>query len=136
MYIQRTCESPGYQSYGDRHVRHVSVTLICLDLISHWALLMPRRPTSPDPLSIVIRPPIDETPHERAARTQAEAEALRISAEIDAELDVSNLLPVLCLLWHLILWAQIERENLKKRKAKREVKVVLLGQAESGAVCY
>ena len=51
---------------------------------------MPRRPTSPDPLSIISRPPPDESPQQRAARTQAEAEALRISAEIDAQLEVGG----------------------------------------------
>ncbi|KAF8588004.1 G-protein alpha subunit [Ramaria rubella] len=74
---------------------------------------MPRRPVSPDPLTIVTQPPPDESPQERAARVQAEAEALRISAEIDAQLDA-------------------DREQLKKKGIKREVKVVLLGQAESG----
>jgi guanine nucleotide-binding protein alpha-1 subunit len=49
---------------------------------------MPRRPASPDPLNIVVRPPPDENSQQRAARAQAEAEALRISAEIDAQLDV------------------------------------------------
>ncbi|KAF8498835.1 guanine nucleotide binding protein, alpha subunit [Hysterangium stoloniferum] len=72
---------------------------------------MPRRPPSPDPL--VILPPPGETPQQRAERLQAEAEAIKISAAIDAELE-------------------LDREAAKKRAAKQEVKVVLLGQAESG----
>ncbi|GJJ06492.1 hypothetical protein Clacol_000684 [Clathrus columnatus] len=74
---------------------------------------MPRRPTSPDPLSVAIQPPADETPQQRTARQQAEVEAARISGEIDAQIES-------------------DREKLKKRAVKQEVKVVLLGQAESG----
>lgn len=51
---------------------------------------MPRRPASPDPLSVLTLPPPDETPQQRAARAQAEAEALRISTEIDAQLEVGG----------------------------------------------
>lgn len=49
---------------------------------------MPRRPASPDPLAVVIKPPPDETPQQRASRLQAEVEASRISAEIDAQIEV------------------------------------------------
>lgn len=49
---------------------------------------MPRRPASPDPLSVATRPPPDESPQQRAEREQIEAEAERISAEIDAQLEV------------------------------------------------
>ena len=51
---------------------------------------MPRRAPSPDPLTIITRPPLDETPQQRAVRTQAEAEALKISTEIDAQLEVGS----------------------------------------------
>jgi len=47
---------------------------------------MPRRRGSPDPLAII--PPVDETPEQRAARLQVEAQAAKISAEIDAQLEV------------------------------------------------
>jgi guanine nucleotide-binding protein alpha-1 subunit len=95
---------------------------------------MPRRPASPDPLNLATRPPIDETSQQRAEREQAEAEALRISAEIDAQLEVRPVLQRTLCVHRPDMYAQIERENLKKKKAKREVKVVLLGQAESGTV--
>ncbi|KAJ3997476.1 guanine nucleotide binding protein, alpha subunit [Lentinula boryana] len=67
--------------------------------------------TDVDPLSLAIAPPPDETPAERAAREFAEAEALRISNEIDEQI-------------------RKERENEKKKK--RPVKLLLLGQSESG----
>jgi guanine nucleotide-binding protein subunit alpha len=58
---------------------------------------MPRRPPSPDPL--VILPPPDETPQQRATRLQSEAEAAKISAAIDAELEV----PLFIRLRHICL---------------------------------
>ncbi|KAJ3758968.1 guanine nucleotide binding protein, alpha subunit [Lentinula raphanica] len=64
-----------------------------------------------DPLSLAIAPPPNETPAERAAREFAEAEALRISNEIDE---------------------QLRKERESERKKKRPVKLLLLGQSESG----
>ncbi|KAF8440378.1 guanine nucleotide binding protein, alpha subunit [Boletus edulis BED1] len=64
-----------------------------------------------DPLSIAIRPPPTETETDRQVRLQQEAEARRISEQIDEEL-------------------RIEREKLKRSKG--DVKLLLLGQAESG----
>ncbi|KAJ3866194.1 guanine nucleotide binding protein, alpha subunit [Lentinula novae-zelandiae] len=64
-----------------------------------------------DPLTLAIAPPPNETPTARADRELAEAEALRISNEIDEQL-------------------RKERENEKKKK--RPVKLLLLGQSESG----
>ncbi|KAJ7271057.1 guanine nucleotide binding protein, alpha subunit [Mycena rebaudengoi] len=63
-----------------------------------------------DPLSAALAPPENETPAEREARQCAEAEAKRVSDEIDAQL-------------------RREREAEKKRKP---VKLLLLGQSESG----
>ncbi|KAJ6539923.1 guanine nucleotide binding protein, alpha subunit [Mycena sp. CBHHK59/15] len=63
-----------------------------------------------DPLTAAMAPPENETPAEREARERAEAEARRVSDEIDAQL-------------------RREREGEKKRKP---VKLLLLGQSESG----
>ncbi|KLO18972.1 G-alpha-domain-containing protein [Schizopora paradoxa] len=65
-----------------------------------------------DPFALALRPPADETPEERDVRLQAEAEAKRRSDEIDSML-------------------QAEALSLKKRQ-KREIRVLLLGQGESG----
>ncbi|KAF8554590.1 G-alpha-domain-containing protein [Imleria badia] len=64
-----------------------------------------------DPLSIAIRPPLRESETDRQMRLQQEAEARRISEQIDEDL-------------------RIEREKLKRSKG--DVKLLLLGQAESG----
>ncbi|KAJ7607324.1 guanine nucleotide binding protein, alpha subunit [Roridomyces roridus] len=63
-----------------------------------------------DPLNAAMAPPANETPAQRNARERAESEAKRVSDEIDAEL-------------------RRERELEKKRKP---VKLLLLGQSESG----
>ncbi|THV03493.1 G-alpha-domain-containing protein [Dendrothele bispora CBS 962.96] len=64
-----------------------------------------------DPLALAIAPPLNETPQEREAREHAEAEATRISNEIDE---------------------QIRKERDRERKKRRPVKLLLLGQSESG----
>jgi len=65
-----------------------------------------------DPISQVMRAShASETPEERRARLEAEAEAKRVSEQIDEEL-------------------RQERERLKRSKG--DVKLLLLGQAESG----
>ncbi|KAH7911686.1 guanine nucleotide binding protein, alpha subunit [Hygrophoropsis aurantiaca] len=64
-----------------------------------------------DPLSLALRPPPTETDSDRQQRLQHEAEARRISEQIDEDL-------------------RVEREKL--RKSKSDVKLLLLGQAESG----
>ncbi|KAF9036239.1 guanine nucleotide binding protein, alpha subunit [Panaeolus papilionaceus] len=64
-----------------------------------------------DPITIAMKPPSTETDEERAVRQAAESEAKKISEQIDEEL-------------------REERERLKKRKG--DVKLLLLGQAESG----
>lgn len=62
-----------------------------------------------DPLSAVLRPPATETDQERALRLEREAEAKRISDKIDEEINQD-----------------------RKRKKNKDVKLLLLGQAESG----
>jgi guanine nucleotide-binding protein alpha-1 subunit len=58
-----------------------------------------------DPLTEAIKPPESETEAERRARLEREAEAKRISEQIDEEL-------------------RVERENLKRKRG--DVKVFLL----------
>ncbi|PFH46759.1 hypothetical protein AMATHDRAFT_50812 [Amanita thiersii Skay4041] len=65
---------------------------------------------SDDPLDVFTSPPHNETPEERKAREIREAEAKRISDRIDEDL-------------------KLEKAALKKQKV---VRVLLLGQAESG----
>ncbi|KAF7794106.1 hypothetical protein EIP86_005236, partial [Pleurotus ostreatoroseus] len=64
-----------------------------------------------DPLAKVLQPPPDESPADRARREQQQREATRISMEIDESI-------------------QEARKLYEKRK--KAVKVLLLGQAESG----
>lgn len=89
--------------------------LVLLSLIPPASLrttpTMPGRdPPDNDPLDAVLRPPIDETPEEKSFRLAAEAEAHRISQEIDES---------------------IRQEKLQKKKM-RVVRLLLLGQSESG----
>lgn len=65
---------------------------------------------SDDPLDEVLRPPPDETPEQRDIRLARETEAKRISQSIDAA---------------------IKAERNARRK-KRIVRLLLLGQSESG----
>nr|GAT53069.1 predicted protein [Mycena chlorophos] len=65
-----------------------------------------------DPLSFVLQPPADETPTQRTARLAKEQEEKRVSDAIDEDLR--------------------KERNDKKKRSKREVKVLLLGQSESG----
>ncbi|KAJ8519069.1 hypothetical protein ONZ45_g3954 [Pleurotus djamor] len=64
-----------------------------------------------DPISAALQPSALETELERKLRVEQEAEAKRISEEIDEEL-------------------RLERERMKRSKG--DVKLLLLGQAESG----
>lgn len=64
-----------------------------------------------DPLTLALQPPPGETPAQKETRERLEAEAKRISDEIDEQLKAE--------------------ERAAKRK-KRPVKVMLLGQSESG----
>ncbi|KAI0644624.1 G-alpha-domain-containing protein [Trametes meyenii] len=72
---------------------------------------MVRTLETPDPLSRAIAPPQNETNAERWAREQREAQARRISEQIDE---------------------QIRAEKLAMKKRKQPVRLLLLGQSESG----
>lgn len=74
------------------------------------AITFPMPVSSDDPLDEVLRPPPDETPEQRELRLEREAEAKRISLAIDAS---------------------IKAERQARRK-KRIVRLLLLGQSESG----
>ena len=65
-----------------------------------------------DPLARIIAPPAGETPEERRTRERGEADAKRISEQIDEAL-------------------KAEREERKSKRNNR-LKVLLLGQSESG----
>ena len=75
---------------------------------------MPASLDSPDPLAILLAPPPNESPASRIERLRAEAEARRASEQIDEEL------------------RRERSEQRKWEKEKRTVKVLLLGQSESG----
>ncbi|KAJ3888307.1 guanine nucleotide binding protein, alpha subunit [Lentinula edodes] len=64
-----------------------------------------------DPLTEALKPPESETELERRARLEEEAEAKRVSEQIDEDL-------------------RLERESMKRKRG--DVKLLLLGQAESG----
>ncbi len=67
---------------------------------------------SVDPLARALAPPADETPDHRAVREAKETEARRVSERIDE---------------------QIRLEKQANSRKKDPVKVLMLGQAESGA---
>jgi guanine nucleotide-binding protein alpha-1 subunit len=64
-----------------------------------------------DPLSAALAPPKNESAAARAARLRAEAEARRVSDEIDE---------------------QLKQDRATRRRQRPCVKVLLLGQSESG----
>jgi hypothetical protein len=64
-----------------------------------------------DPLAAAIAPPSNETSHERAVREEHEARAKKTSDEIDE---------------------MLRAERVAARRRKKPVKVLLLGQSESG----
>lgn len=68
-----------------------------------------------DPLSRALQPPPNETPELRAAREAREAEAKRVSDRIDE---------------------QIRSEKQANSRNRAPVKVLMLGQAESGAPLF
>ncbi|THH13683.1 hypothetical protein EW146_g6570 [Bondarzewia mesenterica] len=70
-----------------------------------------RRRSLSDPLAAVLRPPQDETPEQREMRILAEQEAKKISDSIDEQI-------------------KLDKAELKKNRP--DVKVLLLGQSESG----
>lgn len=67
-----------------------------------------------DPLSIAWAPPPDESPEARAERLSQEAAAQKVSDAIDESL-------------------RQEKASLKKKT--KPIKILLLGQAESGESC-
>ncbi|RDX57473.1 G-protein alpha subunit [Lentinus brumalis] len=67
--------------------------------------------TDADPFSLFLRPPASETEHERVTRLHREVDAKRISDSIDEEI-------------------KADRERM--RKSKQDIRLLLLGQAESG----
>ncbi|KAK2464933.1 hypothetical protein APHAL10511_003009 [Amanita phalloides] len=64
-----------------------------------------------DPLAQFMRPPLDETPAQMMARRKRELDAERVSEKIEE---------------------QLKRDRIQWKKEKEVVKVLLLGQAESG----
>ncbi|KAI0350747.1 G-protein alpha subunit [Trametes cingulata] len=68
-------------------------------------------PDGDDPLARALQPPFDESPEERDARLRQQEEALRVSREIDEEIALA-------------------RKAYERRR--RAIKILLLGQAESG----
>jgi hypothetical protein len=66
-----------------------------------------------DPFDAVLRPPPNETEEEKTIRLAQETESLRVSQAIDDS---------------------IQQERLKHKKRKL-VRVLLLGQSESGVLC-
>jgi hypothetical protein len=70
-----------------------------------------RRHSPADPFDAVLHPPPDETPAQREARILAEQRAKQVNDAIDEQL-------------------RVERAELKKNQP--DVKVLLLGQSESG----
>lgn len=71
---------------------------------------MPKGSSNRDPLDDVLRPPIDETEEERSIRLQAEEQAKRVSDAIDEAI----------------------RQERQAAKKKDVVRLLLLGQSESG----
>lgn len=72
---------------------------------------MPRGVPDRDPLDDVLRPPLDETEAERFIRLQTEEKAKRVSEAIDESI----------------------RQERQAAKKKDVVRLLLLGQSESGA---
>ncbi|KAJ6591120.1 heterotrimeric G protein alpha subunit [Mycena vulgaris] len=66
--------------------------------------------TEADPFYEITRPPLDETPAQMTARLKREADAQRISDNIDED---------------------IKRDRALQRKARKELRILLLGQGES-----
>ncbi|KAJ6610472.1 heterotrimeric G protein alpha subunit [Mycena sp. CBHHK59/15] len=67
-------------------------------------------PSEADPFYEIMRPPADETPAQMTARLKREADAQRVSDNIDED---------------------IKRDRAQQRKARKELRILLLGQGES-----
>jgi guanine nucleotide-binding protein subunit alpha len=70
-----------------------------------------RRRSLSDPLSKALQPPPDESPAARDRRLKREAEAKKVSDDIDE---------------------MIKHDRAQLKKQKQAVKILLLGQSESG----
>jgi guanine nucleotide-binding protein subunit alpha len=68
-------------------------------------------PGPTDPFYELMQPPIDETPAQKTARQKRELDAQRVSDGIDED---------------------IKLERARSRKERKIIKVLLLGQSESG----
>lgn len=68
-------------------------------------------PGPTDPFYEFMSPPLDETPAQATARRVRESNAQRVSDIIDE---------------------QIKQEKIQSKKGKKIIKVLLLGQSESG----
>ena len=68
-------------------------------------------PGPTDPFYEFMQPPSDETPAQKTARLKRELDAQRVSDDIDEG---------------------IKQDRAMEKKRKRIIKVLLLGQAESG----
>lgn len=73
---------------------------------------MPKGTADRDPLDDVLRPPIDETEEERSIRLRNEEQAKRVSEAIDEAI----------------------RQERQAAKKKDVVRLLLLGQSESGTI--
>jgi hypothetical protein len=93
----------------------VRVTLYFLavnfDDLRRAAVRMAFNANEADPFYEIMRPPPDETPAQMTARLKREADAQRISDNIDED---------------------IKRDRAQQRKARKELRILLLGQGESG----
>jgi len=68
-------------------------------------------PGPADPFFDLMQPPVDETPAQKTARQKRELDAQRVNDTIDEE---------------------IKQERAKLKKEKTVIRVLLLGQSESG----
>jgi len=68
-------------------------------------------PGPADPFFDLMQPPVDETPAQKTARQKRELDAQRVNDTIDED---------------------IKQERAKLKKEKTVIRVLLLGQSESG----
>lgn len=89
-----------------------SFTSSFLGTTSNNSNSLPNPASNPDdPFYIFLAPPPDETPEQRTVRERKEADARKVNEEIEEML-------------------RVEKAAMKKKK--KPVKVLLLGQSESG----
>jgi hypothetical protein len=79
----------------------ISIFSLCIGRSTSLAM-----PADEDPLTLALAPPANETYEQRLAREAAEAEAKRVSDEIDERL----------------------RQDREREKKKKPIKLLLLGQ--------